>query len=204
MAMNYTTLTGSKTTTGSILSFVKYTKVPPTVVLDEAQALIYSLLRVREMRASAVVTLASGDSSAALPTGYLDPIAMRDREGWETIPDRYVSEAFILGQRTYTNDVLDSGTPMEVAVFDEAFQFGCKADAQRKYDLVFFKTPDLLASSSNETNFLTTRYPYLLRTGCLAGAALYMKDMEEYNARFSDLVKFIQAANAESDLSRAS
>lgn len=203
MAMDYLELIGPKSRAGSIQNFVNYKRVPGEVVLEEAQALIYSYLRVREMRASAVITLAAAASSASLPTGFLEPIVMRDREGWETIPDKYVNEADLLARYTYTNDVLDTGTPMEVAIFDEAFQFACKAEAQRKYDLVYYKTPTLL-SASNTTNFLTRRWPYILRIACLAGAARFMKDMDEFRTQETELIAFCEKANAESDLSRAS
>lgn len=203
MAMNYLDLIGPKSKAGSIHNFVNYRRVPVEVVLEEAQAVIFSRLRVREMRASTTLTLTAASSSVAVPSGFLEPIAMRDREGWEMIPKRYLSEAELLNRRTYTSDVLDTGTPMHVAVFDEAFQFECKAETQRKYDLVYFKTPALL-SASNNTNWLTSRYPHILRIGCLAGAASYMKDDAEESKQLAKLTGLCDQANAESDLSRAS
>jgi hypothetical protein len=274
MSMNFNDLIGPKSRAGSIQNFVRYKPVPGEVVLEDAQALIYSQLRVREMRASAVVTLGIGAFTAALPTGYLEPISMKDREGWKVIPDKYVSEDQLLGYRTFDTDVmttlngsltagattvvvdsadsfpttgsfsvlidsevmlvtagqgttswtvsrgyagttaaahataavvdgaLEIGTPMQVAVYDEMFQFDCKADEARRLDLVFFKRLALL-SASNPTNFLTTRYPNMLRVACQAGAASFMKDTEEFQAREAELIALIQAANAESDLGRA-
>lgn len=196
-------LIGPKSNPASIHNYVNYRKVPVEVVLTEAQAFIYARLRVREMKTSAVITLTAAASSVALPTGFLDPISMWDREGWEMMPDRFVEPGGITKRRTYTSDVLDTGTPMEVAIFDEAFQFACKAEAQRKYDLVYYKTPTVL-SASNLTNFLTSRYPHILRIGCLAGAASYMKDDAEETKQLAKLTGLCDAANAESDLSRAS
>lgn len=274
MAMNYLDLIGPKSKPGSIHNFVNYKKVPVEVVLEEAQALIFSRLRVREMRASALITLTQEAFTAALPSGFLEPLAMHDREGWDVIPDKYIEQSGLLRQRVFDEDVvttlngsitagalslvvsdrskfpttfpftvqidaevllvtagasttwtvtrgyggtaaashssgatidgmLESGTPMHVAIFDELFQFECKADAQRKYDLVYYKTPTLL-STSNPTNFLTSRYPHIVRIGCLAGAASYMKDDAEEAKQLAKLTGLCDAANAESDLSRAS
>lgn len=199
--MNYLDLTGAKTRPGSIHNFVNYRKVPVEVVLDEAQALIYSRLRVREMRASATITLDAAASSVALPTGFLEAIAMRDREGWDVIPDRFIDEPGLLRRLAYTDDVLETGVPMHVAIFDESFQFECKAEEARKYDLAYYKTPTLLGTSNN-TNFLTSRYPHLLRVACLAGAASYMKDDNEEVKQLAKLTQLCDAANAESDLGR--
>lgn len=203
MAMTFLTLTGPKSEPGSIHNFVNYRRVPVEVVLEEAQAFIYSRLRVREMKASAVITLTANASSVALPTGFLEPIAMRDREGWEMIPDRYVEPPELIRHRVYTNDVLETGTPGRVAIFDELFQFECKAEAQHKYDLAYYKTPALL-SATNVSNFLTARYPHIVRIACMAGAASYMKDDEEESKQLAKLTGLCDAANAESDLSRAS
>jgi hypothetical protein len=273
--MNFNDLIGPKSRAGSIQNFVRYKPVPGEVVLEEAQALIFSELRIREMRASSVITLGVGAFTAALPTGYLDPIAMRDREGWNVIPEKYVGERQLIDLRTFDNDVvttlaaaivsasttsilvtsaaefptsgsyaivvgsevmlvtggqgtanwtvtrgyagttaathengatvdgsLESGTPMHVAVFDELLQFECKADEARKLDFVFFKKLALL-SATNLTNVLTTRYPHILRVACQAGAASFMKDKEEFDARRAELIMLCQSANAESDLGKA-
>jgi hypothetical protein len=201
--MSYTTLTGAKTVAGSIHNFANYRKVPAEVVLEEAQALIYSRLRVREMRDTAVITLSAAASTAALPTGFLEAIAMRDRDGWDVIPDRHVDERGLLRRRIYEDDVLQDGVPTHVAIFGELFQFDCAADEERKFDLVYFKTPTAL-SASNATNFLTRRYPHIVRIGCLAGAASYMKDDSEEAKQLTKLQVLCDEANAESDLGRAS
>ena len=52
MAMSYTTLIGAKGVSGSIMNWVSYTKLDVATVVDEAQSLLFQLLRVRESRAS--------------------------------------------------------------------------------------------------------------------------------------------------------
>jgi len=106
VAITYTTLTGAKTVPESIHNFVNYGKTPVTTILTTAEALVYSRLRVREMRASAVLSLPIEAWTLGLPTGYLEPIALRDREGLDLIPDRFVEERGLLRRRIYNEDVV--------------------------------------------------------------------------------------------------
>lgn len=71
--MTYTTLTGAKNTSGSLANWVNYSRLDIGVVLDEAQALLYQYLRVREMRARGYFTLLQGSVFSPLPANYLDP-----------------------------------------------------------------------------------------------------------------------------------
>lgn len=272
--MNFNDLLGPKSKPGSIQNFVRHKQAPAEVIIEEAQTYIYSLLRIREMRASAFLSVPIHGFTLALPTGFLEPISMRDREGWEVIPRLYVEAQRLFELRSTDPDIvttlsgavtaaattlgvasaaefpasgafsiviegetllvtagagtttwtvtrgysgtaaaahatgalvdggLDSGTPMQVAVFDELFQFDCKADAARYFDLVYVKRPTLL-SSTNKTNFLTDRYPHLLRAALNFRAAAHMKDAEERDANEKELIGLIEAVNAESDLGRA-
>src|SRR3984893_10670747 len=72
--MTYTSLVGDKNTAGSIARWVNYSKLDADQILQEAQALLYSMLRVREMRAHFNFNMAQGGDRIALPTGFLDPI----------------------------------------------------------------------------------------------------------------------------------
>lgn len=273
MAMNFNDLIGPKSRPGSIQNFVRYKPVPGEVVLEEAQALIFQNLRVREMKAHLVFQLFGQAAFAPLPSGYLEAISMQDREGWNVIPHGYVSEDQINRMRSYDQSVsgaltasitaaqttipilaagfprsgnfsvfienelvlvtaghgtntwtavrghagttaaahgvnvpldgqLTVGTPTQVAVFAERFQFDCKADTTRVFELVYFQKPPLL-SVATPTNFLTVRYPNIVRVACQAGAASFMKDAEEFQARAMELLALCNNANAESDLGKA-
>lgn len=72
--MDYNSLVGSKSTPGSIINWTSYTKLDVTTVVDEAQALIYGILRVREMRTEWTFGIRVGNSQQALPARFLDPI----------------------------------------------------------------------------------------------------------------------------------
>ncbi len=74
MAMTWTSLTAAKTQPGSILNWVGYGKIDVTTVLDEAQSLLFGLLRLREMRTEWVFGMSAGACRIALPNRFLDPI----------------------------------------------------------------------------------------------------------------------------------
>ena len=54
-------------------------------------------------------------------------------------------------------------------------------------------------SASNETNFLTNRYPQLMRTACVTAAADFQKDDGEYQKGYARLQTLIQAISIEND-----
>lgn len=199
MAMSWTSLTAVKTTAGSIRRWVNWDELDADQCLEEAQALIYQTLRVREMRTEfSDLSLAVGDYYKALPTGFLDPIALIDKTN--NIRLKMRTEPALLGRRFYDVGVLASGTPENFAIFGERFQFEYKYDAIATLNLVGYKSLDLL-SVSNTTNFLTTRYPHMLRTACLVQAFSMMNNQAREQTESAKLVALIQKTNAESDLS---
>jgi hypothetical protein len=199
MAMTYTTLIADKTTAGSIKRWVNYSQLDVEQVLVEAQALIYQTLRVREMRYEFDnLALASGDFYAALPSGFLDPIALQDITN--NIELQLRPEANIVRARSYDSGSLIESIPQRYAIYDEKLQFECAYDSAATLNLVGFKKPDDL-SESNSTNFLTNRYPHLLRVACLAQAYDFMSNQTKYQNNLTMLSALIDKTNAESDLS---
>jgi len=285
MAMNYTTLTAAKGSPGSILNWVGYGKIDVATVLDEAQSLLFSLLRVREMRTEWVFGMAPGACRVALPVRFLDPIG----KAWDitnSIKLGQKIETEIAGARAYdsslagsfgnnpftttvasssvlahlvghnltqastitivgsavvdgvtmngTFEVLDvvdvdnihidigdqtgtagavgggaaatytankllTSTPSRWAVWDEMMQFDAAFEIQTAFKLLYFRAPPLL-SGTNPTNFLTNRYPALLREATNTKSAAFMKDDEEYNKGLQALTALVQSVNAENDL----
>ena len=197
--MNYTSLVASKTTAGSIKHWINHAEVDVEQILEEAQALLFQTLRVREMRSSfADLTMAIGDSTKALPTGFLDPIVLRDITNTQRLSLK--TEENLVNRRVYTSGVLELGTPQCWAVFDELIQFECRWDAVATLKMIGFKQPTLL-SSGNLTNFLTTRYPHILRTACMAMAHNFRNSDEREQKELTKLAAYIGKANAESELS---
>lgn len=286
MAMTYNSLVAPKGTTGSLLNWIGYSKVDVDTVVDELQALIYSSLRVREMRFQWIFGMPVGGCKVALPARFLDPLGrLQDNFG-----TRYLhrTEAEVTGGRmydtslsgtfgnnpfttgalgsgivtaslashslnqgsditiagsavvdgvtingtslvtsiidpntfqfavtdaaataggitgggaaaSYTANNLISGQPARWGIWDEYLQFDGAFNTATQFRLMCYKSLPLL-SASNPTNFLTNRYPQLVRAAGLAAGASYMKDDNEYQKHMTAMVAMIQSIQAEADL----
>lgn len=197
--MNYTTLVADKTTPGSIKRFVNYSQLDAEQILEEAQALIFQTLRVREMRVEFDnIAMSPGDFYAPLPDGFLDPIALKDVTN--NLDLKLRPESNIVSARTYDAGSLIESIPQRYAIYDEKLQFECAYESAATLNLVGFEKPALL-SGSNTTNFLTNRLPHLLRVACLAQAYDFMSNQTKYQNNLTMLSALIDKTNAESDLS---
>lgn len=285
MAMTYTSLVAPKGTTGSLANWVNYSKLDIPTVLDEAQSLLFSLLRVREMKASWTFRIEAGGCEAPLPDRFLDPIGkIRDvtNNGWikqssdtnvedlrvydvsmggdfdvdpftttansALVAVELVGHGFTQGSvltitgaaavggltlnGTYPvvsitdddNFVIDAGDtaasssatgggasvsysvskliasfPVAWSVYDEKLQLNCALEQAADYRLLYYRSP-LPLSASNLQNWLTKRYPKLLRVACMASSADYMKDGDEYQKHLTALTALVGSVSAENDL----
>jgi hypothetical protein len=197
--MTFSILTGAKSVTGSIKSWQNYAQIDSEGVLTDAEAMIFQRLRVREMRASENLTVKVGASSVDLPDGFLDPLKLRDITNDCNLG--MLSEEQLEDMRTWTDAVLDSGDPSVFGIYDEALQFDCKTTTQWRARLIFYRKPDAL-STSNETNWMCTRYPHVLRMACLAVAARFAHDSEMHQREQSLLFAEIDNLNALDEQSR--
>lgn len=284
MAMSYTTLISPKGTSGSIANWTNYGKLDLPTILDEAQIILYGLLRVREMKTEWTFGVAEGQSEVALPERFLDPngqigvidsnldiigrseqdvsvartydasvnaalganpattaagsarvtVAMTAHgltqgstvrlsglanvgglslTGSFPVVEIASGNAFVIEASSeaastatgggsggsYTANRLIAATPSIFAVWDEAIKFDTAFERAATCKLAYYRRP-LLLSADNETNFLTDRYPALLRTACLAGAADFMKDGDEYTKAMQRLQVLVERAGAENDM----
>lgn len=196
--MNYTTLTGSVTTAGSIRYAINFARVDADGILEEAQEWIYQRLRVRQMMATANVSISSAASTASFPTGYLDPIQFGIPGHVNTL--RLKDAEWFRSHLGWDEDAaLPEGPPSYWCDFDTTIQFDTKADQAYTAKMVFFKKPDLL-SGSNETNWLTDRYPTLVRRACLMFSAESRKEYEMMNNAELKALQLIEDIKVESDL----
>ena len=99
----------------------------------------------------------------------------------------------------YICDALTPGTPYWWAIWDEQIKFDQAFFQTTLCRLQYFRSPPLL-SSTNQTNFLTNRYPKLLRIACMAAAAEFMKDDTEYQKLLSRLQSSVEAVSMENDM----
>jgi len=99
----------------------------------------------------------------------------------------------------YTCDNLVSGFPVFWAIWDENIQFDAGFQQQYILRMNYYQSLPLL-SSTNQTNFLTNRYPHLMRTACVTAAADFMKDDAEYQKGMARLTQLIEVGTMENDM----
>jgi hypothetical protein len=198
MSANYTTLVGAKTLAGSIKHFTNYSRIDSESVLEDAQRLLYQTLRITEMKARATLTLAVGDTTEPLPTGFLGFTG----KGRDTAGNRYehvVEQDVFEDARIYDGSDILSGQPSCFCVFDAVINFDLKFDTASTIFVPYYRSLPLL-SGSNETNFLTDRFPHLLKQACHVSSHAFMKNWTAYNSELPLLTSLIERANSESDL----
>jgi len=293
-SMSYTSLVGDKNTAGSIARWVKYSKLDADQILQEAQSLIYSMLRIREMRAEYNFNMAQGTAQVGLPARFLDPIGkisllgtgakaaqrypnfiQRRRTYTETSgtlganpfttasgatavtvnlanhglaqgsvfftagatafngvtiagtfdvvaivdANNFVIDITPLGATpsasgagggsavAYTADNLVQGTPLYWGIWSvqsggtiaEALFFDVAFAQSATCNLQYFQSLPIL-SAANPTNFLTNRYPHLLRKAATAQAWDFLRNEAEYQKDVAALTALVEQVNAESDL----
>ena len=199
MAINWSTLTASKATAGSIANWVNRSDLPTENILLEAQAWIYQFLRVREMRTrNGSYTFAGGDQTEPLPADFLDPIQYKPVLLSE--PLLYVNEENLDEQRD-ADGVLLSGTPSRWTIIGDTAYVDVACDQDVVGVFLYYARPAALASD-NETNVLTIKYPSLLRYACMAKAYEHMKDTERATASLQLAMGALADAMRSDDLAR--
>jgi hypothetical protein len=101
---------------------------------------------------------------------------------------------------SYLCDNLVPGISNYWAIWDEEIHFDSAFLQAMNCQLQYYRSLPLL-SNSNQTNFLTTRYPQLMRTACVAAAADFMKDDVEYQKGMARLQAMTQQVSIENDMS---
>jgi len=199
MPMTYASLVADKNTAGSIKYWINYSRIDSDTVLAEAQALIFQRLRVREMRTlDTSITVVATDYRKALPANFLEVRLLRSAP--DNLEYKLRSAADVMARRQFNTDgTLIDGPPQYFAIFDEMLQFEARFTTSQTLQLLCFKSPAPL-SSGNPSNFLTNRFPHLLRPACLAEAADFMRNDAEYAKQMQRLEALIEATNAESDM----
>ena len=200
MAIDYATLTAAKTTLGSIANWVNRSDLPTDNILIEAEAAIYERLRVREMMELGTLTFSISTNTTSLPSGFLDPIEYRPH-GWTDVLS-FVFEQSLDAHRD-NDGVLYEGTPTRWSIIGETAYVDVSCDEEFSGRLMYYKRPAAL-SVSNTTNFLTIRYPTLLRNACMAKAFEHMKDMQNAGTYMQMAEAKIAEANATNELYRRS
>lgn len=199
--VDYNTLVGAETLPGSIKYGINYARIDAAGILSEAQAWIYMRVRLAEMKSIADIPIALNDTSVALPTGYLDPIHFGIPGTMQTIryadPERFRT---LLGWDGGSPSVLPVQPPSRWAMFDGRIQLNCQSDAAYTGRMTYYKQPSDLTTLA-PTNFLTTRYPSLLRRVCLMFAAEARKEWDTVNSNEVKALEMIDTIKVQDDLS---
>ena len=198
MAMTYSTLVADKGTVGSIAYHINWSRIDAEGILEEAQAWIYQRIRIQEMLTTTDVPIASGASTAMMPAGFLDQVHFCIPGVMERIAFRE-PEAFRTELGWDEGAVLPEGPPTRWTRFDEAMNFDHRADRAYTGKLAFYGRPAAL-SAANETNFLTERYPHLLRRVCLMFAAEARKEQDLMDRMEVRAMQLVQDIRIESDI----
>lgn len=201
--MDYNTLTGAKSVEGSIRNWANNVYAPASTILEEAQAFIYQTLRVREMRSPPTpVTLVGGAISAALPSDFLDPIKLVDNQG-QRIALRHEADMPDTFQSLDQYGAQAVGAPMNYAIYGESMQFDASPKATIALSLVYYRSLPLLSNDA-PTNFLTRRYPHVLRRACMIGVWEFLKDQAKEEAAKAVTLALLQELSQSDDLARRS
>lgn len=199
MAITWTVLTGAKSVLGSIANWVNRSDLPTENILLEAEAWIYERLRAREMQArNTSFSFAVDTQSTNLPSGFLDPIAFTPYGYGE--PLLYVHEEGLQEQRS-DDGTLVSATPSRWTIIGEAAYVDVSADEAMTGVLLYYARPASL-SVSNTTNFLTVKFPSLLRYACMMKAFEHMKDTPRSTQYLQLAMAALADARVSDDLKR--
>lgn len=135
------------------------------------------------------------------PNGTFDVVSIVDVNNF--MIDTLTQSATLSGAgggaaMVYIVDVLTGQFPEFYAIWDEQLHFDGAFTQSANCQLLYYKSLPLL-SASNQSNFLTNRYPQLMRTACQTAAADFMKDDPEYTKCLQRLVGMVQQVSVDND-----
>jgi hypothetical protein len=181
--INYTALVGSKTTDGSISSWLNHSAIQAVAdtIVAEAEAAIYRELRHWRMLTSTTGTMTSNPGGQSTVTDYIpipadyleDKVFYITGVNYQKMTRKTIEEVIA----AYGYD--GSGyrvvqQPMWYFNDQTNIKFDSPPDFAYPYLLYYYQQPASLATTN--TNFITQFYPRLLRCATCAAAAEFMKD----------------------------
>lgn len=199
--MNYTQLVATKTTANSICAWLNWDLAPATDILAEAESYLYSKLRVQAMKTLATGNVAALSNTLVMPTDYLAPISFRRIGAAAGIIEVLDSEHMEERNAIDATGAFMKSVPTECQIIGDpaTAYFNVQTDVIYPYRLVYWARKTAL-SGSNLTNFLTNRYPTLLRSACLMRGFEYKKEWDAAGLNEKRLALLIYDANAEYDM----
>jgi hypothetical protein len=206
--MDYTQLTGSSSTPGSIARWINYSQVQgdaPEIVI-EAESWIYRRLRHWKMLTPPTAgSLTVGQDYLTNPADMLEPfLLVTTGQYFQEIVQKPMQEVVANWAYTGTGNTRVQQQPLMFAFNQDQMQFDSPPDQAYTYAFIYYQQPEPLSVSI--TNFLTQTYPRLLRCACMAAACEFAKDngQGQYDRTYWDQLAQdeIDKAQAESDRAR--
>lgn len=198
--MDYSTLVAGPDVKGSIQYWINYSRIDSESILEEAQAWIYRKLRTRDLLAIADIEFTTGLSVLDFPEGYLDPIQL-GIPGWMNRLRLKDAEWLRSHLGFDQNGGLPEGLPTYWADIDKKINLNTKMDQTYAGKMAYFRRPANL-SSGTPTNFLTDKYPTLLRRTCLLYAAEARKEYDLYDRLEVRVINDVKDIMSEDDLAK--
>lgn len=197
---DYNTLVASKATAGSIKHALNSDAIPVTTIVSDAEQEIFRRLRVREMLATTTNTMATGTDTLSLPTGYIAARSIVYTGTHAGTPlDRKQAEDVEAGYQYDSAGDRVQEKPDGFYVLPDTVQLNKTPDQAYPYRMLYWKQPDTL-STSNASNFLTTKFPRLLRAMCMAYGNEWLKNATEREWWLRVAGEMIETLNAEADM----
>ena len=199
--MNYSSLIASKADLNSIKGWVNHELTPSEQIVVEAEAKIYTQLRVREMRVLAVGAIAMGGHSFPLPTGFITSRRLRVSHPTtgpvrlDHLPEHDFEDMLAINP---SDGLPYDGPPTFFTTDATNALINTKAEVALTYRWWITAQPAIL-SVANKTNFLTDKYPHILGAMCRHLALAYWRRSDESAYWLEIAMQGIEAANAKSD-----
>jgi len=179
---NYNDLIAAKGTVGSIKNWVNNDEIPSATIVTEAEASIYRSLRVREMITRTTGTLTTSVDNIPLPSDFQDAVRFMFTATGTTakfVPE-FKSLPVVLDAWNYDGTARATGLPRYWGLTGTSMQFNDPADKNYPWHLEYYRIPPALSTATaSSTNFLTSRYPKLLRAVCLVEAYEWLRNEKE-------------------------
>lgn len=199
--MDYTQLVADKTTANSIKAWLNWDKAPSTDILTEAEAYIYSQLRVREMKHLATGQIDDGDQTYSMPSDFIASISFR-RIGASAGKINILDSEHLESRNAIDADgnfIREVPTDCQIIGDPPIAYLNCEPNDNFPVRLVYWRRLPAL-SGSNLTNFLTVRYPKLLRLACIMEGYNFKKEYDLAAKEEQRVEGMIYKANSEYDL----
>lgn len=180
--MDWTSLTGSKTTTGSIARWLNKGTLTSGAggdaddILQEAMASIFGKLRHWQMLTAPIAgTMVIGADQIAVPSDMLEPDLLQLTGTYQSVLlQKTPNEVYAAWSYDGTGTRIQQ-TPCIYSFNQTYLQLDSQPDQAYAYVQTYYQVPAVL-SSDNTTNFLTIRYPRLVRAAVMMAGSEWTKE----------------------------